>query len=354
MSGNKKKLAFLIISSGQPYAAGNVVLGINKYMPADVEYDILVYYNSFSEADITAFQKIPRVTLNNFYLPDDFVKELTLKLDGKNRFNNLAGLMTFSHFEIFALLEKYQKVIWLDTDMSIQSDLSELVNFSGFTVTDDGDFTVGSQFKSDTKIVDYDMDRPAVCAALIVTDDSLPYDDLYKWCYSKSIEYADYLINNDQAIINLALQEFEIIPNIIPSSVWQCTTLRPMVHTAKIAHFGWREKPWLYSAIIWYFPEWYRMHLEWLNLGGSDFPKRATMDLSNKLSYDEILYEQKKYFVPIHKKEYNTKKIVKKAIKSMLRLILKVLKRITPVSLKKKVRAYLVECNLWTICKKIK
>ena len=55
MKDTKKKMAFLLSSSGQPYAAGNVALGINQYMPADTEYEIIVYYNTFSEADITAF-----------------------------------------------------------------------------------------------------------------------------------------------------------------------------------------------------------------------------------------------------------------------------------------------------------
>jgi len=286
MSETKKGLAFLLSSNGQPYAAGNVALGINKYMPPNTDYDILVYYDSFTSMDIKAFQKIPHVKSRPFSFPPDFIEKMTRNMDKNNRFCTPGGLMTFSHFEIFQLLRTYQKVVWMDTDMSIQGSLNDLVKFSGFTITDDAEWPVRAQFSC--YINGYDMDRHALCAALIVADDSLPFEEMYNWCYSKAIEYAEYLINNDQAIINIALQEFKITPNIIPSNIWQCTTFRPLVHTAKIVHFGFVWKPWVYSLIIKNFPEWYRTHLEWLELGGSDFPEHANMDLLNRLSSEHL------------------------------------------------------------------
>jgi lipopolysaccharide biosynthesis glycosyltransferase len=289
MNEEKKRLAFLISTSGLSFAAGNVALGINKYMPIDMEYDILVYYNSVNDKDITVLQNIPHVHPHQFYFPVDFVEEMKNRIDNE-RFN----IMTFCHFEIFNLLEKYKKVIWLDNDMSIQRDISELLNFHGFTITDDAEWPVKAQF---SKIIEgYNMDKQAVCAAFIVVDDSLPFKELYKWCYSKALEYAEYLVTHDQAIINLALQEFEINANIIPSNIWQCTTFRPLVHQANIAHFGYNWKPWMHSELIKRFPEWYRIHLEWLKLGGTDFPKHDDMDLLNRLT-PEYLHEYKKKII---------------------------------------------------------
>jgi hypothetical protein len=132
------------------------------------------------------------------------------------------------------------------------------------------------------------MDKPTICSALIVADDSIPYRELYKWCYAKALEYAEYLSNRDQGIINLALQEFKITPNMISSYTWQCKFFKETVHTAKIVHFGYKVKPWDSEVLIMHFPEWYRTHLAWIKLGGSDFPKHATMNLFNMLTIEDI------------------------------------------------------------------
>lgn len=291
----KKNLAFLISTRGQAWAAANVALGINKYMACNIEYDIVVYYDSFSEADIAAFLKIPRVQLQCFSLPDRFQEQMVQRMDNTNRFASPGGLMAFSHYEIFGLLENYRKVCWLDTDMSIQNEISELAAFSGFTITDDAEWPVRTQFYNPIK--GYDMDRQGVCTAFIVVDDTLPHRKLYQWCYEKSLEFAEHLLNPDQGIISLALQEFNISPNIIPSNIWQCTPFRPFVHIAKIVHLSEGWKPWNYAALIKKFPEWYRRHLDWLKLGGDDFPNHFSMDLLNRLmpeNLDKPFYRIKK------------------------------------------------------------
>jgi len=337
MNETKRKLAFLVSSSGQPYAAGNVVLGINKYMPVNFDYDILVYYNSFAENDIVALQKISHVITHPFSLPADFIEQVTYKMDKNSRFSTPGGLMCFSHFEIFKLLDMYQKVVWLDTDMSIQGNIDAIMDFNGFCITDDGEWTVRSQFKKNAVINGYDMDKSAVCTAIIVTDDSLPYKDLYYWCYAKAIEYAEYLINPDQAVINLALQEFKIIPNIIDKNIWQCITFGTHVHAAKIAHFGYIWKPWTESKIIKHFPEWYRTHLEWLKLGGSDFPGRASMDLNNNLSPGDFAVNDLNEKKMDTDRKSKSNKPIKKNVKWLLKCILKAL---IPKSWRKKLKTY--------------
>ena len=57
---------------------------------------------------------------------------------------------------------------------------------------------------------------PGHCTAVMVVDDSLPYERMHAWCYSKAMEYAHLLINPDQAIINLLFQEFDLQPKVMP------------------------------------------------------------------------------------------------------------------------------------------
>ena len=69
----------------------------------------------------------------------------------------------------------------------------------------------------------------------------------------------------------------------MPLEDWQCIAWRDQASTAKIVHFGTANKVWNTTNIFNAFPEWYRVHCEWLNLGGSDFD-RSKIRVINVLS----------------------------------------------------------------------
>lgn len=84
----KKKLAFLLgITPNLAFAAGNVALGINKYM-SDSDYDIIIYYTELAQNDLEAFSKIPHVVLRQFSLPEDFVNTMMEKIPPQSRFRS--------------------------------------------------------------------------------------------------------------------------------------------------------------------------------------------------------------------------------------------------------------------------
>lgn len=276
----KKNLAFLLgITPNLSFAAGNVSLAINRHMKTQ-DYDIVIYYTDLKENDINAFKKIPHVRLVKFNLPEDFISEMLQKIPDSSRFKSRNHLMCFCHFEVFPLLDEYKHVAWIDVDTSIQRDLSDIVKFSPFGVGPDTPWTVGNQFSHD--IEGYDMKREGHCTAVMVVEDSLPYKQIYNWLYEKALEYADCIVNPDQAIISIMLQEFNIKPQLMNVEEWQCISWRREAPWARIVHFGSNKKVWNNINVCNAFPEWYRVHLDWLDLGGSDFD-RSHIDVHNIL-----------------------------------------------------------------------
>lgn len=268
----KKRLAFLLgITPNLAFAAGNVALGINKYM-TDQEYDIVIYYTDLADHDIEAFQKIPHVVLKQFNLPEDFITQMLEKMP-EGRFKSRNHLNCFAHFEVFPLLETYKNVVWIDADTCIQGDLSDITALGPFGVSPDTPWSVGDQFS--VPVNGYNMKKEGYCTAVMMVNDTLPYQKIYPWLYEKAVQYADRLVNPDQAILALAIEAFNIEPTLIDVNVWQCLPYKESAPTAKIVHFGTGRKVWNDAHLTASFPEWYRNHLMWLSLGGSDFSHQA-------------------------------------------------------------------------------
>lgn len=284
----KKKLAFLLgITPNLAFAAGNVALSLNRYMKNESDYDIVIYYTALSRQDVCAFEKIPHVRLHQFSFPKGFAEYMLKQLPESSRFKSANALMCFCHFEIFALLQEYHNVAWLDVDTSIQRDISSIINFGPFGITSDTPWKIRNQFVR--PVNGYDMESEGVCTAVMIVNDSLPYDAIYKYVYEKAREHADNIINPDQAIMSLMLQDFGITPTLMDLNEWQCIAWKDESITARIVHCGTAVKPWNTTNLCNALPAWYRTHLEWLELGGTNFDTskiapRGLVGLLNQLN----------------------------------------------------------------------
>ena len=319
---NKKKLAFLFgFTPNLSFAAANAAIGINRYMTMH-DYDIVMYYTDLPEQDIKAFQKIPHVILKKFNLPKEFVDVMLKNLPNASRFKSVNHLMCFCHFEVFPLLEKYETVVWNDVDIGVQGDLSGILDYGPLGLCPDTPWKVIDQFTQN--ISGFKMDIPAYCSGVMVVKDSLPYKEIYSWLYSKAIEYSKYLINPDQSIINLMLQQFNLKPKEVPLSGYNCISWREDANIAKIVHFGTEQKVWNNTNICNSFPEWYRTHLQWLSLGGSDFDQskitprnpRGALDYLDKITTEN----DKKQRYSIYLWGIPLLKIVRKSTKIIVKL----------------------------------
>lgn len=271
----KKKCAYVLAASQNIiFAAGNVALELNHFMPNE-DFDILIYHSELQPNDIQALQKIKNVILKDFVIPKGFEEAIMEKMP-PGRLKNKNALLTFAHYEIFNLLEQYKTAIWLDIDTAIQGDISGLQQYGPLGMAEDkhtcGVFTASVNFVR--PVPRYNMNAKAYCTAVIVVSEELKNaKEIYDWCWDKSIQYASYLITPDQGIIQLALQHFNLPVNTFSWEKYEAFSTMPYAHLAKIAHFGTAQKIWNTSDLYQSYPQWQRTHLQYLSLGGSDFDR---------------------------------------------------------------------------------
>lgn len=268
----KKNLVYMLaVTQDYVFAAGNIVLSLIRERPQK-DFDIAIFYDEMPETDKKIFEDTGICRLIQYKCPSEFEKIIRRDCP---KFNDEAfakhfSFLKFAKFEIFNLLQDYHHAVWLDADISIQFDPSDIVNYEPFAITIDRGWTVQNNFIK--AIPDYDMKRQGVCSAVfMVTDKMRNYSKMRNWCYKKAAEVCPFFKNIDQGIFNLLLQEFKIDYQLLPLDDYQCYTDRTEGAIAKIVHFGTPSKVWNNTEIIASFPEWYRMHMKWMTLGGSDF-----------------------------------------------------------------------------------
>ena len=293
----------LAVTKDYMFAAGNVVLSLKKYMP-NKEYDVVIYYDEIDDWDKEILLSYGCI-LKKYTIEDSFKNEIITK---RAEFSDVEkskhfSFLKFAKFEIFNLLETYEKVIWLDADISVQDDIYELFNFNTFAITQDSKYMVQNNFL--TAIPSYKMEIPGVCSSVfLITRAIKNYQEMSNWCYKKILEYAYYLKNIDQGIFNLLLQEFNIEYTLLDENVYNCFSSYDSANTAKIVHFGTPVKVWNNTLIASSFPEWYRTHIKWLRQGGSDF-NRSNFPVLN--IYAKVIFRDKR----IHELENEIKQLNK-------------------------------------------
>ena len=279
-NGKKNTCFVLAASENIGFAAGNVAIGLHKYLQIE-DYDCVILHNNLKRSDLDAVASIPHCAARKFKFPTGFEHEMIKRMPSASRFGSKNGIMSFAHFELFRLLEEYHTVIWLDTDMMVQDDICELLNFSPFGIGFDDGFPVQNNFTD--PIPGYCMNALGYRSCIIVAYDSLPYMDIFDWCYQKALQYAPFLLNGDQGIINLAVQEFHLSPRILSINEWHCLPRLKAAKTARIVHAGHKEKFWNSPDMEFLMPEWFENHRIWLQKGGTDGVRMDTPFTVNRV-----------------------------------------------------------------------
>ena len=278
----KKDLAIILGSTGNmAFAVANVVMGLKKH--CKLNFDLIIYCDEkFSEKDKNLISEIKTSNFINY----KYFEESKEKFDSNtiNRFTNLA----FSRYECFRLLDKYKKTVWLDTDLLIKKDISELINI------DDNDMAlyvrkgiIKNEFLKPVPIKNCDIEAKSYNSGVIVFYDTIKNrNEIADWCYEKTIEFAEYLKCPDQAIINIAMQVFNLNVKTIDVK-YNCHPEYKESSKAAILHPYSMEKFWNYYSD----KEWDNNYKNWLKMGGSAYTGKK-YNLLEKVP----VYIKKKFF----------------------------------------------------------
>lgn len=242
------------------FAIGTAVMNWVSTQTCPSSDSLIVYHDGIPLSDQRVLAKVADVQFITY--EPSFVSSRMRKM----RFINYFSPMVFSKFECLSLLDTYPKVMWLDFDIHIRKDLSELLE------ADDTPFltlpsgrTVGASFTR--PIHTYNMEVPGMSAGTFVVSRSLgDFAAMHQFCQEQTVRYANHLKMPEQAIFDIMLQEFGIDHTFLNPETY---ALHPKdwhgTESTSILHCYGREKFW--SGLS--FRPWERNYEAWLAAGGS-------------------------------------------------------------------------------------
>ena len=270
----KKKRNAIMIADTRPALIGNLLVQL-KDTNEGLFDEAIIYYNELNEKDKKIMESL---------MPCRFIKfeyELPNNIKSLPAFEKFSPLM-FARYYMFDLLNEYETITWLDTDVLICGKLDSIIdkakekgmsaNFEdpankSYKNTD----TVRTSFKM--PLSNYDMTKYNMSSGLITVADTLKdYDKMTKWCFDKTIEYAEYLVLPDQGILNILIQEFNIDVACVGENGAYCfyPSYKRDASNAKIVHAWGARKFWKSWYLFKTYPKWDEYYQSWLKLGGSD------------------------------------------------------------------------------------
>ncbi len=261
----KKKNLAIVLGSTDNYffATGTLVLNLLKFSP-NLADDIIIYYDHVPERDREILEGELGCKLVPYQLP------FKLGADASQGLINFTPL-SLSIYEIFKLLSGYRNVLWLDSDICIQKDISDILDVAGDVCIRHG----GTPFANAMGcLVHPEIDLTLTNnTGVVLVRDTLPnYNDLTTQCYYYTQRFRKTLSLPDQAILHYVLWRNNIPVSDLGSS-YNYTAHHDFhsYSSAKIFHLANSYKFWNHSILRNLFPIWEECYKNWLDMGGSAY-----------------------------------------------------------------------------------
>lgn len=210
-----------------------------------VDFDLIVFYDDFKPGDKEGIRRI--------YAGAQFIKYEKFKEAGINRFSH----MTFSRYECFKLLKKYQQVLWLDVDILVRRNIDAIFDYREdlCAVREEGSLIAPNFDKifhaSVLGLNDETLKTPSFEAGVLLFNDSLKNgEEICSWCEESTRGVEKYLTFADQGILNLVPHMFPVKVGAIDNKYnFNAYYSSEYIEEPFVFHFGGNFKPW-YNSIL--------------------------------------------------------------------------------------------------------
>ncbi len=296
---NTKKETAIVFGATKnfSFAIASVLMDLKKF---DYNWitEVVIFHDGISNKQQKLLNSIMPCVFERYNFP----------IKDKSKFDqnilNYFSEMVFSKFECLRLLDTYKRVVWLDYDIVITKDISELANYcdSGMKIMLGGGNVLGQLNKP---VEEYDMKARGMLASTFVFQDNIGnYKKMYDFCYEKTEKYSKYLFCPEQAIFDFMIQFFCLKPDFIDYSLY---SLHPdekdKYNNAKIIHaYGYRK---FWNEIS--NEDWNLNYKNWLKMGGNGYSlkkylikKKIRIFLENFGIYNDVkkvIFKLKRYIV---------------------------------------------------------
>jgi lipopolysaccharide biosynthesis glycosyltransferase len=286
----KKNFAVLLsITKNLAFAAANVIIGIEKHSPGLVD-SFIIMHDGLSDNDTEAFSKITNKVFHKQFLLDDFIS----KLDGKIAAPVQESLKRYTHFnlakiEFFSFLGTYRNVLYLDSDILIQKDISPIMQFSPLGWRKSFKKNLHQCFMTETtafKSISTAITIPS--GGVIFANEAIQnYEKLTDMAYEFLKNYG-HIISTDIGIDEVAIASIAHSNNVeIKLMPWKYNTFPHVKHElpndAIILHSMSRYKFWNSSLYSILFPEWGDNNKIWESFGGTPYQGKVIQGNDNEL-----------------------------------------------------------------------
>ncbi|MDR0735023.1 MAG: hypothetical protein LBG16_05020 [Elusimicrobiota bacterium] len=313
MDGETQKNLVIVFACDEAssFALAVALMSLKKNSPSLCRgADIVVYTQDMRAQTKETLQNISKIDFRDFILPfsSGGIKTITLYTE-----------LTLARYKCFELLQSYKKVLWLDIDILISSEIADILSYdkSGIALAHDLNLVASNFFKAPPQ--EYDLTRQNFNAGVMLLTQNLP--DPAAWadfCWRTTQSTAALLRWPDQAVLNIALQHFNVQPAVLPAAFNAHPFSAPVpCYKAALLHAMGRHKFWTDCPL----PQWFWFYAQWLAMGGRpvmiqkrDAPARLIFKIKILLEKAPILWLVFNFF---NKRRF--KKLNKKVSNQVLR-----------------------------------
>lgn len=261
-------------TSNFAFAMASVIMDLKRLCPGIADEVVILHDGKLTQRDRQCLSTLWQTRFIPYEFP--FAGNPLFKRNTLGYFTK----MVFAKFECLRLLQDYATVLFLDYDIVVKQDISELMAPCPCAMRMlPGGGILASQLlrRYRTQSLDgYNLSVDGICASTFVFQHHLPdYMKLYDFCYAALEKYARHLYLPEQVIFSFMMQEFRLSFEPIDPLLY---TPHPQnvsaAERAKIVHAYGQPKFWngLQNE------QWDRNYAAWLELGGTPYlPPPATL-----------------------------------------------------------------------------
>ena len=260
-SSTKKDNAVVFgLTSKLVFAVASVMIDLRDKSPGFVDEVIILHDGKVKEKDKKLLNKIlpTRFIEYNFPLKDKLAEFDQLSL-------NAYTYMVHSIYECFSFLNEFKNVIWLDFDIVIKRDISDITAISSYDLAFGG-LSRKSKGLYRHPVKEYDMEKISMNTGIVVFKDTLgDYNKIYDFCYQTLDKQKNNLALPDQAVMFIVYEEFKLNYGLLPDNYVIDASAKTedshIIHSAGSKKF-WNSKERTDT-------QWTRNYREWVHMGGT-------------------------------------------------------------------------------------
>lgn len=259
------------ITGNWAFAAGTVLLALRRHNPA-LNADIIVFCDGELPAEDARILQGLGAQLVPFTPVDATLTEEAL---------SVFSPLSLAKFHCFDLLQKYESVVWLDSDILVQDSLEELFCCGPLALAlEDPEFSdppgaKPAQINLHGPVQDFDSNAHNLNSGIIVFRNDLPVPETLRLvCLDFVCAHGTLLRYPDQAAFNalaqMLLRQAPHCVQLLPQR-FNAHPRNPAATFAPVVHAFGAYKLWNDGLTATCFPEWQRDYARWLRLGGSPY-----------------------------------------------------------------------------------